>query len=161
MKQYTNELTPEIIHGIRNPHTESELAELREDERKFILEDIKKRAEIPIVAIYRYACEGALTRDGGVLRKASSRNIIRLKDGTELRYALVGDEVSYPNGRIAKIISGTGKRNKSNGRSFALVGSELDNGDVIVSTPQNGRMLVEFDDNRFGDGFLKPEVLEV
>lgn len=157
MQQYTNEITPDIIHTLYNPYSESDLATFREAERKFITDELSKRTAATVVTIYRHATEGTLTQNGGTLRNTSARSCIQDDDGTERRFGLVGDEVIYPDGETAKIISGTGERSKSNGRSLALVGSLLDNGDIIVSTPQGARMLVEYDDMRFGDDFLKQE----
>ncbi|AYN26394.1 hypothetical protein D8682_04905 [Buttiauxella sp. 3AFRM03] len=157
MPQYTNEITPEIIHTLNNPYSESDLATFRETESKFITDELSKRTAATVVAIYRHATEGALTRNGGSLHNTSARSCILDDDGTERRFGLVGDEVIYPNGEMAKIVSGTGELLKSNGRSLALVGSLLDDGDIIVSTPQGVRMLVEYDDMHFGGDFLKPE----
>lgn len=157
MRQYTNNITPDIIRSLKNLLPESELENFSGEEWKPVLEEIRKREKTPVRAIYRHATAGALTRNGGMVYKASGRNYFLIEDGTELQLALVGDEVVYPNGDTAKIVSGTGELLKSGDRSLALVGSLLDNGDVIVSTPQGAGMLVEYEDMRFGDDFMKPE----
>lgn len=156
-QQFTNELTPEVLHSLRNPFSAQQIEEFGEA-REQIMNGVYERAKIAIVSIYRLACEGAITRDGGILQVASSGLVTRQVDGAERRYAVVGDEITYPDGSKATIISGAGKCIKHNGKSLALVGSVLSNGDIIVSTPQQGRMLVEYEDNRFGDDFLKSGV---
>ncbi|MGC0864386.1 hypothetical protein [Pantoea agglomerans] len=53
-----------------------------------------------------------------------------------------GCAVSYPDGSKARIISSAGSGYTWEDGGIALVGSELDNGDVIISTPQSSGMLV-------------------
>ncbi len=152
MQQYTNELTPEFIRNYQLTRAK-QILELPEDMRAAQQEQLSRN----IIAIYRHACEGALTRDGGVLQESpTSQSNMRLSDGIWRRNGLVGDEVVYPDGKTAKIISGTGKYVRHNGKSMALVGSHLDNGDVIISTPQNARLLLEYEDSPFGHDFLNP-----
>jgi len=153
MQQYTNELTPEFIHNHQLTRAR-QIAELPEEFRATQEEQNSRK----IIAIYRHACEGALTRDGGVLQESpDSHSRMQFSDGTSRRYSLAGDKVVYPDGSTAKIISGTGKYFRHNGKSMALVGSHLDNGDIIISTPQNARLLLEFEDSPYGHDFLNPE----
>jgi len=67
----------------------------------------------------------------------------------------------YPDGTRARIISGSGSVNTNgSGVSFALVGSQLDNGDVIVSTPQDCALLCQLDNSpAMPADFLSPEAL--
>lgn len=90
--------------------------------------------------VYPVAFEGAMTRDGGkvVVAQGKERPTVSC-----LPVALVGDEVHYPDGRMARIDSGAGFGAQFNGTPFALVGSSLDNDDVIVSTPVDQVCVVE------------------
>ncbi len=99
--------------------------------------------EHPVVAIYRIAVDGALTRRGGVVRAAWNGSEIELEGGQKVNIALVGDEVVYPDGTTVRIVTGSGSKFKKGEQSIALVGSRLSNGDVIISTPQAGSMLNE------------------
>lgn len=157
-QQFTNELTPEVLHSLRNPFSAQQIEGFG-DAREQIMRSVNDRANTPILAVYRLACEGALTREGGVLQESpTSQCKTQLDDGDWRRYGLVGDNVVYPDGSTARIISGTGKYRVHNGKSMALVGSLLDNGDVIISTPKDGRFLVEYEGTPFGHDFLKAGV---
>lgn len=73
---------------------------------------------------------------------------------------MVGDYVIYPDGTRARIINGSGSVNTNNGVSYALVGSQLDNGDVIVSTPQDYALLCLLDNSpAMPADFLTPAAL--
>lgn len=80
------------------------------------------------------ALEGALTRDGGyvVIGQAIERPMLG-----DCRFAVVGDEVHYPDGRIARIVTGSRAPVACYDSPIAVVGSVLDNGDVIVKTPHD------------------------
>ena len=106
MKQYTNELTAEMLAAFD---------------------------QSPFTAAYLITTEGSLTRDGGTVVSEYNGQQIEIEDGTRLNVSLVGDEVRYPDGTTAKI--STGIVNTS-GDSAALVGSLLDNDDEIISIPQ-------------------------
>ncbi|QGW64742.1 hypothetical protein GOY17_07315 [Lysobacter soli] len=92
-----------------------------------------------IKATYAVATDGATTERGGevVARKSAS-----LLDGRDV--ARVGDEVRYPDGRKAWIITGS-RYVILSGRPIAVVGSRLNNGDVISASPSTGAALVEFE----------------
>ena len=68
--------------------------------------------------------------------------------------ARVGDKVVYAEGSEATIISGAGGARIMQGASAALVGSILDNGDGIISTPQSGSRLVFREGDTFPKGSL-------
>lgn len=70
--------------------------------------------------------------------------------------AQVGDKVVYPDGSEAMIISGTGVAHMVDGIPVAIVGSELDNGDEIVSTPQGSRLFCLREGDARPEGFLVP-----
>jgi len=76
---------------------------------------------------YYLATIGSKTRLGGEVVTASS--------DMEL-IARVGDKVRYPDGSETEIISGAGSLLLIAGRPAAIVGSELANGDHIVTTTQ-------------------------
>lgn len=68
--------------------------------------------------------------------------------------ARVGDKVVYTDGSEATIVSGAGGARIIQDTSAALVGSMLDNGDEIISTPQSGSRLVFREGDTFPKGFL-------
>ncbi|MGA7815086.1 PAAR domain-containing protein [Caballeronia sp.] len=82
--------------------------------------------------IYRFAVKGATTRLGGVLREATSSFDVR---GTHRKSACVGDFIEYADGTRAKIITGVGLPDTPTFQQLAVVGSLLDNGDVINDSP--------------------------
>lgn len=58
--------------------------------------------------------------------------------------ALVGDTVRYPDGSQTRIVTGSGANSLCFGKSIALVGSELENGDRINGPLHDGLVLVEY-----------------
>lgn len=157
-KQYTNELSAELLASMDiSPFSSEDLAAMTEGSREQIEVQEEWVRQHPVNALWRFATERSLTRLGGVIENASSPAAFRLDDGSEIRKALVGDCALYPDGSRARIISGAGDAaTHSNGVSFALVGSVLDNGDEIVSTPQSMAMLVSRDRVPMPDNFLVP-----
>ncbi|QCP53566.1 hypothetical protein FAZ95_31495 [Trinickia violacea] len=79
-----------------------------------------------------FATIGALTEYGGRITKATSGLTV-----AGLTVARVGDVVTYEDGSEAAITDGAGEYAVDNGKSIALVGSGLSNGDRIVETLQN------------------------
>ena len=77
---------------------------------------------------YFLATLGSRTEWGGEVTTASS--------GMEL-IALVGDKVRYSDGSESVIVSGTGNLLLIEGRPAAIVGSQVANGDRIISTNQH------------------------
>ncbi|BEM75207.1 hypothetical protein SME36J_46300 [Serratia marcescens] len=139
-QQYTNELTPELAASLARPPFS---AEMSDGARHTVEAQEAFMREHPVVAIYRIAVDGALTRRGGVVRAAWNGSEIELEGGQKVNIALVGDEVVYPDGTTVRIVTGSGSKFKKGEQSIALVGSRLSNGDVIISTPQAGSMLNE------------------
>jgi len=134
MKQYTNELTAEMLASFdQSPFTAEQLAKMDEGSQALIAERNAYNLAHPVTAAYLIATEGSLTRDGGTVFSEYNGQQIEIEDGTRLNVSLVGDEVRYPDGTTAKIITGIGN---TSGDSAALVGSLLDNGDEIISSPQ-------------------------
>lgn len=88
-------------------------------------------AELPVKGAYQPATISARTAQGGTVITASTP--ARL-DGW--RVACVGDLVSYPDGSTGRIVSGAGYAVHYMGRPWALIGSEIDNGDKIIANPQ-------------------------
>ena len=84
--------------------------------------------------LYAFATVGARTERGGYITKATSGLVI-----CDLRAALVGDIVTYPDGSQAVIKDGSGSLGSERANCFALVGSTLSNGDKIVFTPWEDR----------------------
>ncbi|WP_296650111.1 PAAR domain-containing protein [Paraburkholderia sp.] len=81
---------------------------------------------------YLFATIGARTERGGRITKATSGLTV-----AGLTVARVGDVVTYEDGSEAAITDGAGEYAVDNGKSMALVGSGLSNGDRIVETLQN------------------------
>lgn len=157
-QQYTNDLTSELAASLaRPPFSAEKKAAMSESARQLVEEQEVICLTHPVTAIYRIAVDGALTQRGGVVRAAWNGAEIELEGGQKVNIALVGDEVVYPDGTIAKIVTGSGEQYRKGEESVALVGSRLSNGDMIISTPQAGCMLVERDGLPMGVDFLPAE----
>jgi hypothetical protein len=76
--------------------------------------------------------------------------------GGEFRVARVGDEVHYPDGTTASIISGAGFAAIDNGKPLAIVGSHVSNGDQIADTLNREFEIVRYEDSPAIPGFLDP-----
>ena len=85
-----------------------------------------------ILAQYSVATEGSMTRDGGKIRLGSHVGERISVDG--IPFACVGDEIVYPDGKIALIDSGAGFAATFDEYPLALVGSTVDNGDIVINT---------------------------
>lgn len=157
-QQYANELTPELAASLaRPPFSAEKKAGMSEGARQTVEEQEEFLREHPVVAIYRIAVDGALTQRGGMVRAAWNGAEIELDGGLKVNIALVGDEVVYPDGTTARIITGSGAKFQKGGKSIALVGSRLSNGDVIISTPQAGCTLNELKGLPMDADFLPAE----
>ena len=99
------------------------------------------------------AFNGAKTRDGGLIR--ASTDTYKVKG---ISLALVGDEAIYADGSTAKIISGAGCAITVHGRSAALVGSPLENGDEIIDSPTTSHILRLYHDAIIPEGFMNPNL---
>ena len=149
MQQYTNEITPEIRESCSQPpYDEDFLALCDRPTREELVEINKRDATRALAYIFRFAVIGSITRNGGVIRHASGGSTA---GGYQM--ARVGDKVVYADSSEAAIISGAGNARIMQGASAALVGSMLDNGDEIISTPQSRTKLV------FREGEALPEGL--
>lgn len=152
---YTNETTPKLLSEIDKPvFTDEQLTSFNEDAREHIRQQEAYCRAHPPVAIWRHATVGSLTRDGGVVSSGSSEGEIMTSNGEFARMALVGDEVTYPDGSTALIVSGSGSSISHNEKGYALVGSQLSNGDKIIITPQSVGLLVGRDGVAMPDDFL-------
>lgn len=145
--QYTNELTPALWAAmVQSSFTAKQLATMTAEARDLIEAQKSFSREHPVTAIYRLAVAGSLTERGGIADEFNANPEqgykYRLSNGQWVSVLNEGCTVSYPDGSIARIISSAGSRHTYEGRGVALVGSELDNGDVIISTPQSAGMLV-------------------
>lgn len=111
---------------------------------------MNKIADRPIKAVYPVATSASTTAQGGTVLASS--------DITWLGHcsALVGDVVRYPDGSEARIISGAGTASVVQGRSMAVVGSELDNGDRITGPMHDGLVIVQYADQPPIPGLLDP-----
>ncbi|HFP9405383.1 PAAR motif-containing protein [Raoultella planticola] len=150
MQQYTNEITPEIREIYSQSTYDEELLALCDSQTRKELAEINKReTSCSIAYIFRFAVVGSLTRNGGIIRHVSGTST-----AGGYRMARVGDKVVYANGSEATIISGAGKARVMQGASAALIGSVLDNGDEIISTPQSSVRLVFREGRKLPEGFL-------
>ncbi|CNI60273.1 Uncharacterised protein [Yersinia pekkanenii] len=158
--QYTNALTPDILAGMDiSPFTAEQLAAMTEEARDLI--DAQKafcRAH-PVTAIYRLAVAGCLTRRGGVGDEFNPNpeegHKIALDNNGQMASVLTeGCTVTYPDGSTARIVSSAGRSYAAEDRGIALVGSVLDNGDEIISTPQSSCVLVGRKGVAIADDFL-------
>ena len=105
----------------------------------------------PVKALYDFATLGSKTRMGGKIVTASTSLEIH-----DLRIACVGDRVRYPDGKESEVVSGAGFAATYNGLPIAIVGSATDNGDTVVSSPQNLAQVVEYADDEGIPGLLQP-----
>ncbi|MOA17554.1 hypothetical protein D3C78_1378180 [compost metagenome] len=126
---FSNELTPEVLAKL-SPSVTS------------------------VTAIYRLATQGSRTRDGGVIRQATSPMTITLSGGQAVGVAQTGDWVEYPDGSQAQIITGAGEHSRLGEHSVALVGSVLSNGDEIIDTLQDCALIVQQAGESMADDFL-------
>lgn len=154
-RQYNNELTPEVLATMdQSPFTAEQLAGMNDETRALISDQQEYCGQHPVNALCRITVDGGLTREGGTVRATYNGNEVELSDGRKVNVALVGDDVVYPDGRTAKIVTGAGKMSEVNGRGVALVNSHLNNGDEIVSTLFNGPMLVGREGEKMPEDFL-------
>ncbi|ADF62679.1 MULTISPECIES: PAAR domain-containing protein [Enterobacter cloacae complex] len=149
MQQYTNEITPEIRESSSQEHYDEDFLASCDSKTREELEDFNKQVSRPLASIFRFAVVGSITRNGGVIRNASAGS-----PTGGYKMARVGDRVVYADGSEATIISGAGVARLMQGASAALVGSMLDNGEEIISTPQSSGRLVFREGDTFPKGFL-------
>ncbi|MEZ0531608.1 hypothetical protein [Enterobacter sp. KB-221C9] len=153
MKQYTNNLTPEMLGAFdQSPFTAEQLAGMNDEARSLIEKQNSYNLAHPFTAAYLFATEGSLTRNGAKVLSEYKGPQIKLNVGTMLKVSRVGDEVRYPDGTTAKIITGAGN---TPGESIALAGSSLDNGDENISCPQNAGRRVLRAGESLPENFLK------
>lgn len=136
---YTNEVSPEFLRTQdKSPFTEQQLADFNEEALAPINQQQAYKMAHPPIGIYRMATEGSQTRNGGVVQQASSSMQFKLDNGQDVRVALKGNFVVYPDGSTAQIVTGSGQENSN----MALVGSLLSNGDEIINTLQGAGLFL-------------------
>ncbi|KLQ28982.1 PAAR domain-containing protein [Enterobacter cloacae complex sp. P12RS] len=143
MQQYSNEITPGFRDSTSLPPYDEDFLASYDSKTREEFEDFNKHVSRPVTYIFRFTVVGIVTRN------ASGGST----DGGE-RMARVGDKVVYAEGSEATIISCAGGVRIMQGASATLVGSMLDNGDEIISTPQSGSRLVFCKGDTFPKGFL-------
>ncbi|WP_459660859.1 hypothetical protein ACL9Z5_000535 [Acinetobacter calcoaceticus] len=99
--------------------------------------------------IYHVAVHGAKSQNGGLVNASSNSSKIK-----GLSIARVGDEVIYADGTTSKIISGAGTACVVEGSPVALVGSRLENGDVIIDSPNTTIAIRIYKDQPLPESFL-------
>jgi len=102
--------------------------------------------------MYYLAVNGSKTKQGGLVKASATQGKIG-----GLSIARIGDDVIYTDGTIAKIISGAGTVCIVEGISAALVGSQLDNGDEIIDSPNRTVAINIFKGEKLPEGVLTPE----
>ena len=137
--------------------TQEELNQMSENARSEIEKQMKTYAEVqkkPIITQFFYITDGATTRDGGTA-VAKDRGVFCA--GRFI--AAVGDKVVYPEGCEAEIISGAGRAMSLNNKdgsysSVAILGSRVNNGDVVISMPHAAMSCVIREGGKIPEGFL-------
>ncbi|EBZ0491405.1 hypothetical protein D6445_11580 [Salmonella enterica subsp. enterica serovar Infantis] len=143
MKQFTNEATPAMLADFdKSPFTDDQLAAMDVNARHLIEQNAERDRQHPVTAIWRVAVEGSLTARGGVVKVTDNSWLMDFGNGETARIAVEGDSVNYPDGTSAVIVSSAGRKATHKDRGLALVGSLLDNGDEIISTPQEHLILL-------------------
>ncbi|WP_416052660.1 PAAR domain-containing protein [Cupriavidus basilensis] len=104
----------------------------------------------PIKAVYALATVGSKTTRGGEV--ATSSTAIKI-DGRSV--ARVGDLVRYPDGSESPIVSGAGYASVYEGKAVAIVGSHIENGDVIESSLQSNAKIIQYSDDEGIQGLLE------
>ncbi|MEB6479834.1 PAAR domain-containing protein [Acinetobacter vivianii] len=104
---------------------------------------------------YCAAFNGSKTKNGGLIHASSDSYSIK---GVCL--ALVGDNAIYIDGSTSKIISGAGSALTIYGKSAALVGSLLENGDEIIDSPETSLVFRLYPDQIPPKGFLEHDLEE-
>ncbi|EKK13907.1 TPA: PAAR domain-containing protein [Acinetobacter baumannii] len=99
--------------------------------------------------IYHVAVHGAKSQNGGLVNASSNSSKIK-----GLSIARVGDEVIYADGTTSKIISGADIACVVEGSPVALVGSRLENGDVIIDSPNTTIAIRIYKDQPLLQNFL-------
>lgn len=136
---YTNQTTDELLQKLNEPaFSEEQISTFHPSAAELVRKNQSELLSRPVTGIRRLATEGSQTRLGGKISRGSSELTLTLKSGEKVSAAVIGDQVEYPDGRIAHIATGAGKSYSD----LALVGSRLDNGDEIINTPQDGCLLV-------------------
>ncbi|WP_088888565.1 XRE family transcriptional regulator [Diaphorobacter nitroreducens] len=124
-----------------------------EDGLRQVAEFMAKLAARPVKARYPVATESSTTERGGHVIATSPYTT------TGGRVALVGDIVRYADGSQTRIVSGAGAVLGHQGRSVALVGSALENGDTINGPMHEGMVIVQYADEAPIEGLLDPHYL--
>ncbi|ECE0486456.1 hypothetical protein KX75_19990 [Salmonella enterica subsp. enterica] len=143
MKQFNNSVTPQMLADLdKSPFSDDDLAAMDVSARHLIEQNAERDRQHPITAIWRVAVEGSLTARGGVVKVTDNNRLMDFGNGETARIAVEGDSVSYPDGTSALIVSSAGSKATHKDKGLALVGSPLDNGDEIISTPQEHLVLL-------------------
>lgn len=154
-QQNTNELMPEILTELEaSPLTAEEIAAMDDGAGAIIAEGKELERNHPVNAIWRITTEGSITRRGGIIAPVERESKLLLENGRYASIATAGDTGTYPDGSTATIANSAGATSMCNGAGVALVGSVLDNGDEIISTPQGHTYLVTREGIAPGADFL-------
>ncbi|UJB32915.1 hypothetical protein [Chromobacterium sp. Beijing] len=102
---------------------------------------------------HQVALDGSVSQKGGVLKATSKITCDNIKVGQ------TGDIVEYPDGSTAIVSAGCGHAfyNRETGKSLALIGSPLSNGDKIRSGPPSGLRFLDEYEGKPIPGFLDPD----
>lgn len=104
----------------------------------------------PIKSVHALVTVGSKTVRGGEVVTSSTAIKIDRKS-----VARVGDLVRYADGSESPIVSGAGYASVYEGKPLAIVGSHIENGDVIESSPQSEAKIMQYADDEETPGFLE------
>lgn len=148
---YTNEVSEEFLQKLKKPaFTEEQLATFNPEIAAEVRTKQAAQLTRSVLGIRRLATEGSQSRLGGRVILGTSAGRITLDGGRKVTVACKGDPVRYPDGSITFIATGAGKAYSD----IALVGSQLDNGDGLINTPQSVMTLVMYEDHAWDSDFL-------
>ncbi len=148
---YVNELSAEVLRTLdKSPFTDQQFAGLDDQALAIVNQQQAYTKSHPPIVIYRAATDGSQTRKGGVIQQATTECEITLDNGQQVRVAQIGDIAMYADGSTAQIATGAGQGHSH----WALVGSQLSNGDEIINTPQGVGLFVAREGVPMPDDFL-------
>ena len=140
-----NMTTPKFLHEL----PVEQIAQMSQEDIEQTLKAEQLYFQHKPQTILYLAVNGAKTKNGGLV-KASA---LECRIGG-LAIARVGDDVIYEDGTVSKIISGAGRACIVEGKSVALVGSHLENGDEIIDSPNKSVAINIFKGDKAPEGFL-------
>lgn len=126
---YTNQLTPDILAcQDKLPFSAEQLATVGAEARNLVEDPQRFCREHPVTAIIRTAVDGSMTRNGDIAGATDTGHKIELSAGFRVKVALAGDDMLYPDGQTAKIITSAGEADAINGTGVPVADDFLAKG---------------------------------